>query len=511
MNNKLGLKTLREHIKKVILEELDSASLFGNSPSNNRQGSDKLDPNEFNVKSASSKESNVDNVDLPSDCSANNVGDEFFFKKPDGVVDSMDLINSIPSYDKDKIMNQLNILSLKCKAASLKRKEERAKLKDPRYVAQQSRQPYKVQDEAVIREEDDGGGDSESDSGGDSESMSESLKETHDEFGRRLYKDKHDGIEYSPEEYFEYNEENSNRHDEAEYEQRQSEEDSIVQKMKDHMLHHAIHGTKPEEWDVLDLVDDIFNELTPEEEDLIELSPEILEDLKQKAVNDANSELIGKMQKESKNSLKEKAPPGWKGSTKKMKKHKEIDNPFALAWYMKKKGDEPHYTNSDKPKKKKEFKNESVSPDIADRLSQSLISFLVYNYKSKDIDPSELDAETVLEEFLGTSNAEKFVSFIHRNANENGLSVGFLNLINNAKKHAQNYVSELQNGYRNKMKPQTEEHLGEAKKAKKSLELDLETADPDLLLWLMNNKNNGFKPRIRRIVKSTEDKTEEKK
>jgi hypothetical protein len=50
----------------------------------------------------------------------------------------------------------------------------------------------------------------------------------------------------------------------------------------------------------------------------------------------------------------EVSPPGWSGTVKAMKKHKEIDNPFALAWYMKKKGDKPHY----KPEKKSK-KNES--------------------------------------------------------------------------------------------------------------------------------------------------------
>ena len=53
------------------------------------------------------------------------------------------------------------------------------------------------------------------------------------------------------------------------------------------------------------------------------------------------------------NGIGEDAPPGWKGTVKKMKGHKEIDNPFALAWSMKKKGAKPHYTNSDKPHKKK--------------------------------------------------------------------------------------------------------------------------------------------------------------
>lgn len=36
------------------------------------------------------------------------------------------------------------------------------------------------------------------------------------------------------------------------------------------------------------------------------------------------------------------APPEWEETVKKMKKHPEIDNPWALAWYMKNKGDKPH-------------------------------------------------------------------------------------------------------------------------------------------------------------------------
>ena len=58
------------------------------------------------------------------------------------------------------------------------------------------------------------------------------------------------------------------------------------------------------------------------------------------------------------NSLQEKSPPGWRGSVKAMKKHKNIDNPFALAWHMKKKGDTAHYKDKKKgkPEKKKRFK-----------------------------------------------------------------------------------------------------------------------------------------------------------
>jgi len=51
--------------------------------------------------------------------------------------------------------------------------------------------------------------------------------------------------------------------------------------------------------------------------------------------------------------VNEVSPPGWSGTVKAMKKHKEISNPWALAWWMKNKGAKPHY----KPEPKK---NEST-------------------------------------------------------------------------------------------------------------------------------------------------------
>jgi hypothetical protein len=48
--------------------------------------------------------------------------------------------------------------------------------------------------------------------------------------------------------------------------------------------------------------------------------------------------------------LEEKAPVGWEATVKKMKKHHEIDNPWALAHWMKSKGYHPH--TDKKPKKK---------------------------------------------------------------------------------------------------------------------------------------------------------------
>jgi len=46
--------------------------------------------------------------------------------------------------------------------------------------------------------------------------------------------------------------------------------------------------------------------------------------------------------KKFKDVLNEVAPAGWEGTVKAMKKNKDIDNPWALAWYMKNKGYSSH-------------------------------------------------------------------------------------------------------------------------------------------------------------------------
>jgi len=59
--------------------------------------------------------------------------------------------------------------------------------------------------------------------------------------------------------------------------------------------------------------------------------------------------------------VNEVSPPGWEGSVKAMKKHKDIDNPYALAWHMKNKGDKPHYKDQDGPPVKKDkYKEEQM-------------------------------------------------------------------------------------------------------------------------------------------------------
>ena len=52
--------------------------------------------------------------------------------------------------------------------------------------------------------------------------------------------------------------------------------------------------------------------------------------------------------------INEKAPPGWRGTVAAMRlKHKEIKNPYALAWHMAKKKYRPHYKDVKSSKAKR--------------------------------------------------------------------------------------------------------------------------------------------------------------
>ena len=55
-----------------------------------------------------------------------------------------------------------------------------------------------------------------------------------------------------------------------------------------------------------------------------------------------HAEHLKSMKNEEVEQVVEKAPPGFEGTVKAMKKHKDIDNPFALAWSMKNKGYKSH-------------------------------------------------------------------------------------------------------------------------------------------------------------------------
>ena len=66
------------------------------------------------------------------------------------------------------------------------------------------------------------------------------------------------------------------------------------------------------------------------------------------------------------------APPGWEDTVKKMKKHDEIDNPWALAWSMKNKG----YTPGGKEASMSESSKKSSGPNAVTRVLDSFLKEL---------------------------------------------------------------------------------------------------------------------------------------
>ena len=69
-----------------------------------------------------------------------------------------------------------------------------------------------------------------------------------------------------------------------------------------------------------------------------------------------------------KEEVNEVSPPGWGGSVKAMKKHADIDNPYALAWHMKNKGDKPHYKDKDGPPVKKDKYKDEQMEQVTEKL-----------------------------------------------------------------------------------------------------------------------------------------------
>ncbi len=132
--------------------------------------------------------------------------------------------------------------------------------------------------------------------------------------------------------------------------------------------------------------------------------------------------------------LLEVSPPGFKGTVKAMKKHDEIDNPYALAWHMKNKGDKAHYKDKDgRPEKKEKYKEDvdeanlpphlskffdkkgKLKPEVAKRMAAGQKKRPVA-YKTKDVTPKgygpneEVDEATesdaMAKAFLKRKNAE---------------------------------------------------------------------------------------------------------
>lgn len=76
-------------------------------------------------------------------------------------------------------------------------------------------------------------------------------------------------------------------------------------------------------------------------------------------------------------SISEAAPPGFEGTVKAMKKHKEIGNEYALAWWMKNKGYKSH-KNKDGSDKRKSTNESTVNEESVDTYSTGQDTFAGY-------------------------------------------------------------------------------------------------------------------------------------
>lgn len=105
---------------------------------------------------------------------------------------------------------------------------------------------------------------------------------------------------------------------------------------------------------------------------------ENIDNIDRQMILEACNHIIRKIQY----TMMEVAPPGWSGTVKAMKKHKEIDNPFALAWWMHRKGKKPHK----KPHK-------TVSESVVRHKLDKGINELLTKTGSNDSPPNTKDIE----------------------------------------------------------------------------------------------------------------------
>ena len=109
--------------------------------------------------------------------------------------------------------------------------------------------------------------------------------------------------------------------------------------------------------------------------------------------------------------LDEKAPNGWEGTVKAMKKHKEIDNPWALAHSMKNKGYKSHKESFD-PEYEFESFIESIMHEDKDELFGP-------NLKAREVAIGKLNdllAQPLLNGAYGEGAAEELDGLIHDEA-----------------------------------------------------------------------------------------------
>jgi hypothetical protein len=105
-----------------------------------------------------------------------------------------------------------------------------------------------------------------------------------------------------------------------------------------------------------------------------------LKRLQAAAAEDIHEEMIPRQYGKAYPLAVETAPPGWEGTVKKMKKHKNITNPFALAWYLKNKGAKSHV-------------KEAMDPDEAIQASQIMKGAIAQQMADKGVDPKNISKQ----------------------------------------------------------------------------------------------------------------------
>lgn len=165
------------------------------------------------------------------------------------------------------------------------------------------------------------------------------VAEDYDEFGRRLYKDKHDGYFESDQDpdYDRYDSRSdyADEQGEAEAEIRMETEDSLVNTMAKYMKHHMTQGVDLDSWTLEELVDALESdsELDGDQYDYVENYTDSLPELFDKAKIRATGFIPESLVVEGK--LQEFSPPGEKYENMIMGMKKKGMPPkiaFAIAW-----------------------------------------------------------------------------------------------------------------------------------------------------------------------------------
>jgi len=129
--------------------------------------------------------------------------------------------------------------------------------------------------------------------------------------------------------------------------------------------------------------------------------------------------------------LDEKAPPGWEGTVKAMKKNKDIENPWALAWSMKNKGEKSHKKESVEPVVEFRSYDDDFAEKITDRKYEAMAKqlYLAWSERGVDVDWGGVvnlyarnHSKNLATEIDKTKLYEKVLNFVEQHLNSDPLS-----------------------------------------------------------------------------------------